>query len=165
MEYAISFCDHAFEQTSQEMLDKLFFNGYRHRQLLKYGGLSLECVVICCCFPCVAMLATHEEKDGKPFVIEFDFLGKDSIRYYNSVPVEKQVYKNINLFMKDKSPNDDLFDRLTVGGCGTGGWVGGCGTGGCGIGGSSIGGSTRGLRMNLFVLVSGVDYDVEQTFV
>lgn len=47
-------------------------------------------------------------------MIEFDFLGKDSIRYYNCVPVEKQVFKNVNLFMKDKSPGDDLFDRLTV---------------------------------------------------
>ena len=56
----------------------------------------------------------HEELDGKPYVVEFDFLGKDSIRYYNRVAVEKQVFKNIGLFMKDKSPEDDLFDRLTV---------------------------------------------------
>lgn len=47
-------------------------------------------------------------------MVEFDFLGKDSIRYSNHVPVEKQVYKNLKLFMKDKEPSDDLFDRLTV---------------------------------------------------
>ena len=46
--------------------------------------------------------------------MEFDFLGKDSIRYYNRVPVEKQAFKNLKLFVKDKQPSDDLFDRLTV---------------------------------------------------
>ena len=39
---------------------------------------------------------------GKPFVVEFDFLGKDSIRYNNAVPVEKRVYKNVTLFMENK---------------------------------------------------------------
>ena len=52
--------------------------------------------------------------DGKEYVVEFDFLGKDSIRYYNKVPVEKQVYKNLKLFKENKDPGDDLFDRLTV---------------------------------------------------
>ena len=47
-------------------------------------------------------------------MVEFDFLGKDSIRYYNRVPVERQVFKNLGIFMKDKEPGDDLFDRLTV---------------------------------------------------
>lgn len=48
------------------------------------------------------------------YVVEFDFLGKDSIRYQNSVPVEKAVYKNLKLFKEDKSGSDDLFDRLDV---------------------------------------------------
>ena len=52
--------------------------------------------------------------DGKEYVVEFDFLGKDSIRYYNKVPVEKQVFKNLKIFMENKEPGDDLFDRLTV---------------------------------------------------
>eukprot|EP00731_Ephydatia_muelleri_P027038 Em0018g1138a len=56
----------------------------------------------------------HEELEGKEFVVEFDFLGKDSIRYYNKIPVEKQVFKNLSLFMKGKEPGDDLFDRLTT---------------------------------------------------
>ena len=51
------------------------------------------------------------EKNGKEFVIEFDFLGKDSIQYLNSVSVEKRVWKNIQLFKNDKKPSDDLFDR------------------------------------------------------
>ena len=52
--------------------------------------------------------------DGQSNMIEFDFLGKDSIRYYNKVPVDPQVFKNVKLFMKNKEPSDDLFDRLNV---------------------------------------------------
>ena len=47
-------------------------------------------------------------------VVEFDFLGKDSIRYTNAVPVEKRVFKNVQLFMDNKKPGDDLFDRLNT---------------------------------------------------
>lgn len=47
-------------------------------------------------------------------VVEFDFLGKDSIRYHNEVPVEKRVFKNVQLFMDNKKPGDDLFDRLNT---------------------------------------------------
>ena len=36
--------------------------------------------------------ALHEELDGKKDVVVFDFLGKDSIRYYNSVPVSVISY-------------------------------------------------------------------------
>lgn len=52
------------------------------------------------------------DKKEKEFVVEFDFLGKDSIRYFNRVAVEKRVYKNVKLFMENKNPGDDLFDRL-----------------------------------------------------
>lgn len=48
------------------------------------------------------------------YVVEFDFPGKDSIRYYNKVPVEKRVFNNLKLFMENKDPGDDLFDRLDV---------------------------------------------------
>ncbi len=47
-------------------------------------------------------------------MVEFDFLGKDSIRYFNQVAVEKRVFKNLQLFMNNKQPKDDLFDRLDV---------------------------------------------------
>ena len=47
-------------------------------------------------------------------VVEFDFLGKDSIRYYNKVTVEKRVFKNLQLFTQNKGGQDDLFDRLNV---------------------------------------------------
>uniref|UniRef100_A0A3P9LDF4 DNA topoisomerase I n=2 Tax=Oryzias latipes TaxID=8090 RepID=A0A3P9LDF4_ORYLA len=59
-------------------------------------------------------LALRAENEGQEYVVEFDFLGKDSIRYYNKVPVEKRVFKNLQLFMENKEPDDDLFDRLNT---------------------------------------------------
>lgn len=53
-----------------------------------------------------------------PNKLEFDFLGKDSIRYFNTVEVELAVYKAIGDFragsknISKKSGGDDLFDML-----------------------------------------------------
>lgn len=77
----------------------------------------------CCSLRCEHVTlqdeASEEDQDrfrneGKENVIIFDFLGKDSIRYYNEVVVEKRVYKNLQLFKENKKPDDDLFDRLNT---------------------------------------------------
>lgn len=56
------------------------------------------------------------EEDGKrvehDFVIVFDFLGKDSMRYYKEFACEKRIWKNVKIFMEGKQPEDDLFDRI-----------------------------------------------------
>ncbi|XP_069808100.1 DNA topoisomerase 1 [Dendropsophus ebraccatus] len=67
-----------------------------------------------CCSLRVEHIKLYPEIDGQEYVVEFDFLGKDSIRYYNKVPVEKRVFKNLQLFMENKQPEDDLFDRLNT---------------------------------------------------
>lgn len=67
-----------------------------------------------CCSLRVEHIKLHEEDGGQEFVVEFDFLGKDSIRYQNKVPVEKRVFKNIQLFIENKQGEDDLFDRLNT---------------------------------------------------
>ena len=54
-------------------------------------------------FPCPSL--SESSLVGNPFVVEFDFLGKDSIRYNNASPVEKRVYKNVALFMENKKVN------------------------------------------------------------
>lgn len=50
-----------------------------------------------------------------PNKVIFDFLGKDSIRYYNEVEVDAQIFKNLKIFKREpKTEGDLLFDRLTV---------------------------------------------------
>lgn len=46
--------------------------------------------------------------------ITLDFLGKDSMRYRNTVEVDPLVYENIKRFMKGKNKEDDLFDRISA---------------------------------------------------
>lgn len=44
--------------------------------------------------------------------IKLDFLGKDSVRYVNTVTVNPQIYKNIEEFATGKNPTDNLFDLI-----------------------------------------------------
>ncbi|KAL7878647.1 hypothetical protein AOLI_G00096210 [Acnodon oligacanthus] len=67
-----------------------------------------------CCSLRVEHITLHDALDGEKCVVEFDFLGKDCIRYYNKVPVSKRVFKNLRLFMENKQEVDDLFDRLNT---------------------------------------------------
>jgi DNA topoisomerase-1 len=62
---------------------------------------------------CCSLRCEHLTLEA-PNVIIFDFLGKDSIRYYNRVKVEPQVFKNIRIFKENKDVDDSLFDRVTV---------------------------------------------------
>ena len=51
----------------------------------------------------------------EPSTVIFDFLGKDSIRFYEEVEVDRQVFKNLKIFKKaPKGPGDEIFDRLTT---------------------------------------------------
>ncbi|KAG8960852.1 DNA topoisomerase 1 [Tulasnella sp. 408] len=52
-----------------------------------------------------------------PNKLIFDFLGKDSIRYFNTVEVDPQVFKNMRIFKGNgKEEKDPIFDRVTTGG-------------------------------------------------
>ncbi|KAJ6625604.1 hypothetical protein B0H10DRAFT_2002165 [Mycena sp. CBHHK59/15] len=64
---------------------------------------------------CCSLRCEHVTLESPNFII-FDFLGKDSIRYYNRVPVEPQVFKNIRIFKENKSDSDSLFDRVNTAG-------------------------------------------------
>uniref|UniRef100_A0A914NXB9 DNA topoisomerase 1 n=1 Tax=Panagrolaimus davidi TaxID=227884 RepID=A0A914NXB9_9BILA len=67
----------------------------------------------CCSLRC-EHIKLYKEFEGQMFVVEFDFLGKDSIRYFNRVSVDKKVFKNLEKFMENKNGSDDIFDRLTT---------------------------------------------------
>ncbi|KAJ7742604.1 hypothetical protein B0H16DRAFT_1728139 [Mycena metata] len=62
--------------------------------------------VSCCSLCCV-----HVRLEAPNFVV-FDIIGEDSIRYYNRVPVEVQVFENIRIFKENKSDEDRLFDYV-----------------------------------------------------
>lgn len=50
-----------------------------------------------------------------PNTVILDFLGKDSIRFYDEVEVDRQVFKNFKVFKKSpKKQGDEIFDRLMV---------------------------------------------------
>ncbi|KAH0544184.1 hypothetical protein FGG08_001629 [Glutinoglossum americanum] len=50
-----------------------------------------------------------------PSTVVFDFLGKDSIRFYDEFVVDPQVFKNLKIFKKPpKREGDEIFDRLTT---------------------------------------------------
>ncbi|KAI9684090.1 MAG: DNA topoisomerase 1 [Trizodia sp. TS-e1964] len=51
-----------------------------------------------------------------PNTVIFDFLGKDSIPFYNEFEVDIQVFKNLKIFKKHpKKVGDEIFDRLNTG--------------------------------------------------
>lgn len=66
----------------------------------------------CCSLRCEHL--TLQMNDNQEHEIVFDFLGKDSIRYYNTVTVDPQIFKNVKIFKKGKEDDDSLFDRVTV---------------------------------------------------
>ncbi|WP_299293021.1 DNA topoisomerase I [Nitrosopumilus sp.] len=48
--------------------------------------------------------------------IEFDFLGKDSVRWQETIKVEgddKQFQENLKKLIEKKKPNEDIFDKIT----------------------------------------------------
>jgi DNA topoisomerase-1 len=68
-----------------------------------------EADTVGCCSLRVEHIKLHP-----PTTVEFEFLGKDSMRYHNSVQVDEQVFKNLQTFCKSKKPDEDIFDRLTT---------------------------------------------------
>ncbi|KAJ1512959.1 DNA topoisomerase 1 [Coelomomyces lativittatus] len=48
-----------------------------------------------------------------PNWVTFDFLGKDSVRYYNQVEVDLRVYENVKLFQHGHQVGDPLFDQIS----------------------------------------------------
>ena len=62
---------------------------------------------------CCSLRCEHVTMEPPDHLV-FDFLGKDSIRYFNSVQVDPKVFKNIRIFKDNKNDDDALFDRVTV---------------------------------------------------
>ena len=61
---------------------------------------------------CSLRIEHIELKDD--FVLKLDFLGKDSIRYVNTITIDENVYNCLTRFIKNKKKGDDLFDLINT---------------------------------------------------
>ncbi|KAL9275577.1 DNA topoisomerase 1 alpha-like protein [Drosera capensis] len=57
-------------------------------------------------------LKVENVKPIPPNILEFDFLGKDSIKYYKQFEADPLVFKAVTEFRRGKKDTDDLFDEL-----------------------------------------------------
>ncbi|KAL2915688.1 DNA topoisomerase 1 [Polyrhizophydium stewartii] len=106
-------------QYTEELRDKLMATRQRATALYFIDRLALragnekgddEADTVGCC-----SLRYEHITLKPPNIVVFDFLGKDSIRYYNEVEVDAQVFKNIKIFKREpKREGDPLFDRLST---------------------------------------------------
>ena len=62
---------------------------------------------------CCSLRCEHVRFEGDN-KITFDFLGKDSMRYLNTVEVEPVVYRLLEKFTSGKQPGDDIFDSVNA---------------------------------------------------
>lgn len=78
--------------------------------------LCFLCRVSCACLSVVSCCSLRVEHltFTPPNKVTFDFLGKDSMRYYNTVELDQQAYKNLESFTFKKKPKDEVFDNLTT---------------------------------------------------
>lgn len=62
----------------------------------------------------VSTLRVEHVRIKPPDKIVLDFLGKDSIRYYKELNVDKEVYKNIKEFLQAKNKKQNLFNMISA---------------------------------------------------
>ena len=106
---------------AEELMSKEMFVRQRATALWLIDRLALragnekgddEADTVGCC-----SLRLEHVRLQEPTTVIFDFLGKDSIRYYNEVPVDPIIFKNLSIFMRPpKVSTDPIFDRLTTSG-------------------------------------------------
>lgn len=62
---------------------------------------------------CCSLRVEHIKIDSDNHII-LDFLGKDSMRYYNRILVDENVYINLAKFVKGKKDDDNLFESINA---------------------------------------------------
>jgi DNA topoisomerase-1 len=65
-------------------------------------------------FSCCSLRVEHVKCLGENNQIELDFMGKDSIRYTNTITVPAAVYLNLHKFTQYRATTDPIFDKLNV---------------------------------------------------
>ena len=111
--------DHIRRRNAEELQSSDMFVRQRATALWLIDNLALragnekgddEADTVGCC-----SLRLEHVKLRPPTGIVFDFLGKDSIRYYRELEIDPQIIKNLTIFMKQpKEPGHPIFDRLNT---------------------------------------------------
>jgi DNA topoisomerase-1 len=60
----------------------------------------------------VGNVKIHSTPGSNNCKLELDFLGKDSIRYQNTISADETFCKNMNEFMRGKEKEDDVFEMI-----------------------------------------------------
>lgn len=62
---------------------------------------------------CCSLRVEHLKFES-PNTVIFDFLGKDSMRYYNAVKVHVKVFRNLKAFVRNQPGDSQVFSQLSV---------------------------------------------------
>jgi DNA topoisomerase-1 len=62
---------------------------------------------------CCSLRVEHIKVDEDDHIV-LDFLGKDSMRYYNRIKIDSKVHSNIQKFIRGKNGGDNLFDQINA---------------------------------------------------
>lgn len=73
-----------------------------------------EADTVGCCSLRVEHIQLNDENDNNKNIVTFDFLGKDSMRYHNSIELVPKVVELLKKFVRGKNKTDDLFDLINV---------------------------------------------------
>jgi len=60
----------------------------------------------------VEHLTNFEKSPDGVYKITLDFLGKDSMRYLNTVEIPKMIFDNLRIFVKDKKKEANVFEKV-----------------------------------------------------
>lgn len=80
---------------------------------LRVGGekdTDEEADTVGCCSLRVEHITFNKEEKS----ITLDFLGKDSIRYYNTVVIDPAAFNNLTIFCKNKDKMENVFDQINM---------------------------------------------------
>ena len=99
------------------------------RLRLRLQSLTVFCLDVCLCLVFVSnekdknevadtvgccSLRVEHLKFEAPRTVTFDFLGKDSMRYLNTVALDQTAYDNLKSFTVGKKDKEEIFDGLST---------------------------------------------------
>jgi DNA topoisomerase-1 len=73
-----------------------------------------EADTVGCCSLRVEHIELTNEDGQNPNLVTFEFLGKDSMKYHNTVELDPLVVKLLRKFKRAKKTGDDLFEMINV---------------------------------------------------